>query len=33
MPGPWKKALPVIGNCMSLLTPDFHRQFLAWNDE
>ncbi|KAI8464093.1 MAG: cytochrome P450 [Monoraphidium minutum] len=33
VPGPWKKALPVIGNALSLLKPDFHRQFLAWNDE
>jgi hypothetical protein len=33
VPGPWKKAYPVIGNCLSLLKPDFHRQFLAWNDE
>jgi hypothetical protein len=33
VPGPWKKANPLLGNCLSLLSPDFHRQFLAWNDE
>jgi hypothetical protein len=25
VPGPWKKAYPVIGNCLSLVKPDFHR--------
>ncbi|KIZ01997.1 putative cytochrome P450 [Monoraphidium neglectum] len=33
VPGPWKKAWPLVGNAPSLLKPDFHRQFLAWNDE
>ncbi|GBF91428.1 cytochrome P450 [Raphidocelis subcapitata] len=33
VPGPWREGYPVVGNCLSLLSPDFHRQFLRWNDE
>jgi hypothetical protein len=28
MPGPWRKALPVVGNILECLRPDFHRVIL-----
>ena len=33
LPGPWKQALPLLGNVLSLLRLDVHRQLLAWADE
>lgn len=28
MPGPWRKAMPVVGNILECLRPDFHRVIL-----
>jgi len=33
LPGPWKKAYPVVGNVLDCLTPDFHRKLLDWSDQ
>lgn len=33
IPGPWKKALPVLGNLLEVLRPDFHKVLLRWADE
>ncbi|KAF6266201.1 cytochrome P450 [Scenedesmus sp. NREL 46B-D3] len=33
VPGPWRKALPLVGNVLSCLRPDFHRVLLKWADE
>lgn len=33
MDGAWKKATPVLGNVLELLTPNFHRKFLQWSDK
>jgi hypothetical protein len=33
VPGPWKKALPLVGNVLDCLRPDFHRVLLKWADE
>lgn len=33
MPGAWKSALPVLGNVLELLKPNFHRVFLQWSDK
>jgi cytochrome P450 len=33
MPGPWRKALPVVGNILDCLRPDFHRVILNWANE
>jgi hypothetical protein len=33
LPGPWKKAYPVVGNLLDCLTPDFHRKLLEWSDQ
>lgn len=32
VPGPWRKALPVVGNLLDLITPNHHRQLLAWTN-
>ncbi|KAF8057861.1 CYP97C1 [Scenedesmus sp. PABB004] len=32
IPGPWKKALPLVGNVLDCLRPDFHRVLLEWAD-
>ncbi|KIY97876.1 hypothetical protein MNEG_10087 [Monoraphidium neglectum] len=33
VPGPWRRALPVVGNVLDCLRPDFHRVLAAWADE
>ena len=33
LPGPWKRAYPVVGNLLDCLTPDFHRKLLDWSDQ
>jgi len=33
VPGPWRKAWPVVGNLLDLITPDHHRQLLSWTNE
>jgi hypothetical protein len=33
VPGPWRKALPLVGNVLDCLRPDFHRVLLKWADE
>jgi hypothetical protein len=33
VPGPWTKALPLVGNVLDCLRPDFHRVLLKWADE
>eukprot|EP00878_Enallax_costatus_P004731 GHUV01004980.1.p1 GENE.GHUV01004980.1~~GHUV01004980.1.p1 ORF type:complete len:543 (+),score=147.42 GHUV01004980.1:709-2337(+) len=33
MPGAWKTSLPVLGNVLELLKPNFHRVFLQWSDQ
>lgn len=33
IPGPWKKALPVVGNVLECLRPDFHKVLLKWADD
>ncbi|WIA32107.1 hypothetical protein OEZ86_002958 [Tetradesmus obliquus] len=33
MDGAWKRANPVLGNVLELLTPNFHRKFLQWSDK
>lgn len=33
IPGPWRSALPLLGNILEVLTPDFHRKTLQWADE
>lgn len=32
MPGPWRRAWPVVGNILECLRPDFHRVLLGWSD-
>jgi len=33
IPGPWTKALPLVGNMLDCLRPDFHRVLLEWADQ
>lgn len=33
MPGPWRRAVPVLGNVPECLRPDFHRVCLQWCDD
>ncbi|KXZ56708.1 hypothetical protein GPECTOR_1g638 [Gonium pectorale] len=33
IPGPWREALPLLGNVLPLLRPDFHRVVLQWADQ
>jgi hypothetical protein len=33
IPGAWKKSVPLLGNVLELLTPNFHRKFLQWSDK
>ncbi|CAD7695564.1 unnamed protein product [Ostreobium quekettii] len=33
VPGPWRKALPLVGNLLDLITPDHHRQLVTWANE
>ncbi|KAG2443022.1 hypothetical protein HYH02_009438 [Chlamydomonas schloesseri] len=33
IPGPWPHALPLLGNILSVLRPDFHRVLLRWCDQ
>jgi hypothetical protein len=33
IPGPWKKAWPVVGNLLECLRPDFHKVLLKWADD
>jgi len=33
VPGPWRTAVPVLGNILDLLTPNHHRQILAWTNQ
>ncbi|GBF93726.1 cytochrome P450 [Raphidocelis subcapitata] len=33
IPGPWRSALPVVGNVLECLRPDFHRVLLKWADD
>jgi hypothetical protein len=33
IPGPWKKAYPVVGNILECLRPDFHKVLLNWADD
>ncbi|KAI8477013.1 MAG: cytochrome P450 [Monoraphidium minutum] len=33
IPGPWRKALPVVGNLLDCLRPDFHKVLLKWADD
>lgn len=33
IPGPWPHALPLLGNMLSVLRPDFHRVLLRWADQ
>jgi hypothetical protein len=33
IPGPWRQALPVVGNVLGCLRPDFHRVLSDWSDE
>lgn len=33
IPGPWRSALPVVGNVLSCLKPDFHHMLADWADE
>lgn len=32
IPGPWKQSLPVVGNVLECLRPDFHHVILDWAD-
>eukprot|EP00879_Flechtneria_rotunda_P001530 GHRR01001687.1.p1 GENE.GHRR01001687.1~~GHRR01001687.1.p1 ORF type:complete len:154 (-),score=13.75 GHRR01001687.1:315-776(-) len=32
IPGPWQQAVPVLGNVLECLRPDFHRVILKWAD-
>jgi cytochrome P450 len=33
IPGPWRRAVPVLGNVPECLRPDFHRVCLGWCDQ
>ncbi|GLC46900.1 hypothetical protein PLESTB_001281900 [Pleodorina starrii] len=33
IPGPWTRAVPLLGNIPQLLRPDFHRVLLRWADQ
>lgn len=33
IPGPWRHALPLLGNLLEVLRPDFHRVLLQWADQ
>lgn len=33
IPGPWKQGLPILGNLLSLLSPDHHKTLLKWTDD
>lgn len=33
LPGPWRSALPLFGNILTLIRPDFHKVLLQWADE
>ncbi len=33
IPGPWTHAVPVLGNLLQVLRPDFHRVCLRWADK
>ncbi|GBG00430.1 cytochrome P450 [Raphidocelis subcapitata] len=33
IPGPWRKAYPVVGNILECLRPDFHKVLLKWADD
>ncbi|KAI8464712.1 MAG: cytochrome P450 [Monoraphidium minutum] len=33
IPGPWRSALPVVGNLIECLRPDFHKVLLKWADD
>jgi hypothetical protein len=33
IPGPWRRAWPVLGNIPDLISPDFHRKTLQWADQ
>jgi len=33
IPGPWKRAVPILGNVPECLRPDFHRVCLQWCDD
>ena len=33
IPGPWRKARPVVGNLLECLRPDFHKVLLKWADD
>ncbi|GBF95033.1 cytochrome P450 [Raphidocelis subcapitata] len=33
MPGPWRSALPIVGNVLDCLRPDFHRVIADWADQ
>jgi len=32
IPGPWRQSLPVVGNVLECLRPDFHHVILGWAD-
>ncbi|KAI8464092.1 MAG: cytochrome P450 [Monoraphidium minutum] len=33
IPGPWRSALPIVGNVLPCLRPDFHRVLTDWSDK
>ena len=33
IPGPWRRAYPVVGNILDCLRPDFHKVLLKWADD
>lgn len=33
MPGPWRHGLPILGNVVEIVVPNFHRQFLSWANQ
>jgi hypothetical protein len=33
IPGPWRRAWPLLGNILEVLSPDFHRTTLQWADQ
>jgi cytochrome P450 len=33
IPGPWRQALPIVGNVLPCLRPDFHRVITDWADQ